>query len=99
MIMHFEQLQQLIGGYFHQDWDIEGQSDEEVVFAFVRDNTSETARHVIAEIDDILYGISGLDLDELLNYLGCEYSYQTDGKSAAQWLKRLRNVLANQTIS
>lgn len=93
-MMHFERLEQFIGGYFHQDWDIEGESDKEVVLSFKRDNTLKDINLLIIDISEVLSKKTESELCILLNKMGCEYYYQADGKSAKEWLKHLQMILS-----
>ncbi|GAA3762987.1 contact-dependent growth inhibition system immunity protein [Salinactinospora qingdaonensis] len=47
-------LDLLFEGYFHQDWDLDYSSREEVIRAFVQEGPRENASLALAEIDDII---------------------------------------------
>lgn len=97
----FGQLKQLIGGYFHQDWDIEGGTDNEVVWAYKRAITPEQLVKTINELDELIKDCSNPsnDPDQLLNGLGCEYCYQSDGLTALKWIRRIRRLLHSESSS
>ena len=50
----FPELAVLMGGYFHQDFDINGDTLEKVVSAFVADSDAPLRRLVISDIDAFL---------------------------------------------
>ncbi|WP_160007344.1 contact-dependent growth inhibition system immunity protein [Rhizobium sp. 18055] len=95
MAKNFENLEHLLGGYFHQDWDVEGANDAEVISAFQRTEPVKRIEVTIAEIDHILQLFTGdaSKIEELLTAWGCEYYYQTDGLSGQEWLQRVRSLL------
>ena len=95
MTERFKNLEQLLGGYFHQDWDMEGATDADVIVAFRRAASVDQIEATIAEVDHILRRFSGdsLKIEELLAALGCEYCYQADGPSGQEWLQRVHSLL------
>lgn len=50
----FPELAAFMGGYFHQDFDINGDTLEEVVAAFVADSDAALRRLLIGDIDGFL---------------------------------------------
>ena len=50
----FPDLAAFMGGYFHQDFDINGDTLEAVVAVFVADCDDSLRRHLIADIDRFL---------------------------------------------
>ncbi|RZI57064.1 MAG: hypothetical protein EOP37_21855 [Rubrivivax sp.] len=50
----FPELAAFMGGYFHQDFDINGDTLEEVVAVFVADSDAPLRRLLIADIDAFL---------------------------------------------
>lgn len=95
MTERFKNLEQLLGGYFHQDWDMEGATDAEVIVAFRRAASVDQIEATIAEVDHILRRFSRdpLKIEELLAALGCEYYYQADGLTGQEWLQRVHSLL------
>ncbi|GAA3105054.1 hypothetical protein GCM10010520_57420 [Rhizobium viscosum] len=95
MTERFDKLEQLLGGYFHQDWDTEGANDAEVIAAFRRTEPVNQIEATIAEIDHLLQLFTGdpLKIEELLGALGCEYYYQAYGLNGQEWLQRVRSLL------
>jgi hypothetical protein len=71
-----EQLRQFFGGYFHQDWDIEGATASEILHVYFRDHPSTEELmvlvHALRELmqrfpnDDELYA-------HISQELWCEY--------------------------
>ncbi|MBW9056675.1 contact-dependent growth inhibition system immunity protein [Rhizobium mesosinicum] len=95
MTERFEKLEQLMGGYFHQDWDIQGASDAEVIAAFRRAEPVNQIEATIAEIDHLLELVNGdpLKIEKILAALGCEYDYQALGLNGQVWLQRVHSLL------
>jgi contact-dependent growth inhibition (CDI) system CdiI-like immunity protein len=89
-------LRYLIGTYFHQDWDLEGDSAAEVLEAFAAAEVPETRAAAREEADALL--AEGLDDDELaarLEEMGLVYySPETDGLTHREWLALIVERLA-----
>lgn len=47
-------LHDLMSSYFHQDYDLMGDSDNEILIAFVQTHSPEVIRQAVAEIDHVL---------------------------------------------
>ena len=97
MTEKYKQLEQLIGGYFHQDWDIEGENDAEVVTAYLRAITPEKVIATIGEIDLLLEECRAVEgePENSLRKLGCEYCYQADNLTGSEWLRHIRALLVS----
>lgn len=95
MTERFVNLGRLLGGYFHQDWDIEGSTDAEVILAFCQAVPADQIEATVFDVDQVLELCAGdaLKADELLASLGCEYYYQADGLTGIAWLERVRSLL------
>jgi hypothetical protein len=86
-------LETLIGGYFHQDWDIEGPTSDAVLDAFLADTTHERLAEVCSELDAVLANPE--NAEQLLDTWGLRYDYTVEGFSAEGWLKYIRDYLCS----
>lgn len=88
-------MKQLFGGYFHQGWDIEGDTDADVVAAFASKLSQDQIKATIDELDDLMrrFPDNGLAIERSLKELRSEYYYQADGLSAMDWLSRIKHLL------
>lgn len=95
MTENFANLGLLLGGYFHQDWDLEGTTDADVILAFRRVGSADQVEATVLDVDQAIQFCVAYPLkaDETLARLGCEYYYQADGLTGAAWLQRLRTLL------
>lgn len=91
----FVNLERLLGGYFHQDWDMAGATDADVILAFRQAEPADQIEATIFELNQVLQLYAGepLKADELLAGLGCEYYYHSDGLTGISWLERVRSLL------
>lgn len=91
----FGHTQQLISGYFHQDWDIDGSTDEAVIAFFISNETCQHVYDVIADLEDFVAQCDAekVSADSFLQENGCAYHYQADGLSGIAWLKRILSFL------
>ena len=91
----FERLRQLLGAYFHQDFDVEFGDEDDAVRAYVQGyaHRPEVVVELLHAMDTLLaLGLSGTDLKRALDVLGSDYYPLTDTTS---WLCTLRaQVLA-----
>lgn len=93
-----ESLAQLLGGYFHQDWSDEFDSDVTALQAIIDSETKDQIRAVIEEIERLLADArSEIELrDILINEVGCHFHPESQGISYEQWLKKVRGVFAQE---
>jgi len=93
-----EALGLLLGGYFHQDWPDEFDSDVTALQAIVESETIDQIRAGVAEIDSLLAETpSEMELrDILITKLGCYFEPESQGISYEQWLKKVRGVFAQE---
>jgi len=85
-----ELIQQLLGGYFHQDWDLEANDDLGVVRRFIEDVGGEKKQSILDAIDQVLLEDEA-KVSSFLSESGCEYYFAGDGLTAKGWLMRLRS--------
>lgn len=85
----FPYLEQFLGAYFHQDWDLEDGNALEVICHYLRDESATIIPLVIDDIEHLL----GLKWDEpslrnvVIYELGCYYDPTCDGLSYGEWLR------------
>jgi hypothetical protein len=91
----FEPLEQFLGGYFHQDWAVDYDSEDAVIAAFRDDVGPEGVAEVIASIDALL---ATPDSDEALKtrLLGMGLASTPSGAdgTARGWLREVRAELS-----
>lgn len=95
----YEELRQLLGAYFHQDWHYEFDDEDDLVRGYVEGaHRPEKVVELLHEIDKLLaFGLSDYDLREALGVLGSDY-YPSGATNA--WLRSMRaKVLAEATGS
>ncbi len=95
MIEKFGTVEQFIAGYFHQDWDLDGDDDGEVIASFVEGESIAHVQKVVTCLEEKLNELSfdAKAADIFLQQVGCAYRYQEDGLSGVEWLNRLLNLL------
>lgn len=54
MAQHYSHLAELLGSWFHQDFDIEGDTIEEIIRAFNKSSSAQQRQEVIADITQFL---------------------------------------------
>lgn len=90
-----------LGGYWHQDFEINGETIEDVTNVFISDSTESTVRALVDELDRVLSG--GSSDEELQRSIFDEGpgSITPSGfdYSARQWLEALRQHLAKALSS
>lgn len=91
----FVNVKQFLGCYFHEDWSLEGESDEEVVTVFRQNESPENVKQTINEFDRFLKQCASgeIDADDFLLEEHCGYYYQADNLSGYEWMKRVHQFL------
>ena len=93
---NLEALGQLLGCYFHQDWPDEFDGDESAFQAIVDSEPKEQLLAGVREIDALLAAsLPESELGMLLTErAGCYFDPGSVGLTYEQWLKRVRQKLA-----
>lgn len=91
----FPGLANFFGGYFHQDWEFEVDTPEEVVQVFVREEHRETSSRAIKELRRLLsLSLTDEQLNKLLlGELGAYYDASPD---TSRWLQSLLEVMEDE---
>jgi hypothetical protein len=88
-------LEQFFAGYFHQDWDLDDSSWEDVVRRFKADVAGEAG--IVAELirkELLSLDRSDQELSELIwNNYGCYYRPQGGGTTMKEWLTQVQELL------
>jgi hypothetical protein len=84
-----ERLRQFFGSYFHQDWDIDGDSWREVLEVYFRVASPAKLRQLRDDLAALLGSVD--DDDELGNYLfeRLRNEYEPEEENYHQWLEQL----------
>jgi CdiI immunity protein len=94
----FPALWTFFGGWFHQDWPIEGPDDVAVIERVINESEPEFVRAVRVELDELL----SLGMDEeamrsaVWSGFGCGYTPLDDGVTMIEWVRSVRDRLARE---
>jgi CdiI immunity protein len=90
-----ENLEHLLGGYFHQDWAREHSSAEACLEHMLRSAPPDQRRLGAEEIAELLSrGLCENQIRDVVLYeLGCCYALESDGLEASSWLRHVRTRL------
>lgn len=92
-----EEIFQFFGAYFHEDWDLEASSPDDVVYNYLKDtHGTQMADDVISSINEYL-AAAGDDAsieNDLYEKFGCYYLPSADGFGARQWLMHVVQLLS-----
>lgn len=88
-------LSNMMSSYFHQDYDLMGDSDAEILADFARTHSADEVRRAVAEIDRIMATpVEGL-LQRYAEQTGpWDMAIGVDDISALEWLVMARGILA-----
>lgn len=83
-----------LGSYLNQDFMYEFGSADNAILAYKKDSASEGIEKSKKELHEIIQAnYDEKMLEELLNQLGSCYYYQSEWKSAKDWLHHVQEVL------
>jgi hypothetical protein len=90
----FEHLVNFFGGCFHQDWDLDAQSCEEVLELFFRESPFDEVTNVVNELKELLaINLSDIKLRQILTEdLHCYYM-PPEETPVRDWLVFVRDSL------
>lgn len=89
----YPKMATLFGAYFHQDFDFDYGSPRQTIEAFVTDCRPSSSSDLLLEISTLLQNSTDVEIARALAILGNEFSYETDGFSARQWLERVAEIV------
>lgn len=95
MMMYFSELKQLLGAYFHQDWDLDHSSADGVI-RFYKQDAGGSAISALKQ--QILYLLRSNITEEalqtvLFDKMGCYYYYLSEWGSSKEWLQHIVTIL------
>lgn len=86
----FKDLEQILGGYFHQDWMDEFSSEKEAIEYILKNESRRKIVSAKEAIEEVLNkDMSEEEYKDKLFALGNEYEYELDGYSSREWLEFL----------
>jgi hypothetical protein len=89
----YPHLRTFLGAWFHQDFDLVGESLEEIVSAFNAASSPSEAQHVRSDIDAFVQDARH-DLDEaFVRVFNPEVDPHGWGMTTREWLMRIRDLL------
>ena len=88
-----------MAAYFHQDWDIEARSANEIVGQYLAESESIARAGVIDDLHQLLSrGLTENELSSTLLELSCYYDPTPDGFSYAEWLHIVKELLSQHLV-
>jgi hypothetical protein len=96
----FHELQQFLGGYFHQDFLLDYSDPDAAIAAFLAEAPQEVIQAACNELDEVIPVIEELqDPEKFLNdALWCSYYPPADGLTVADWLRHVRQKLRTSAL-
>lgn len=93
-----EQLSQILGSYFDEDWRAEHREAEGCLIRMLREVPAEDQRLAASEIRQLLDGTlcENQIRDVLLYEVGCRYLYDRDGYDASSWLRHVHDRIVER---
>lgn len=97
----YDQLKQFFGSYFHQDWDFDGDTWEDVIKAYRISNGVNDQRILTAQLDNLIKDIESgnANSNTFQSDFNCEYNFGADGLSVLEWITKINAILKDGTPS
>ena len=95
MNQDYPELQQLLAGYFNQDWVEEHKNADDVIYFFISEVSTATLTKVQLELTKLILTVqTEQELQNLLfTKIGCEYYYPNEWSDGKKWLRHLSSIL------
>ncbi len=90
----YPNLDALIGGYFHQDFDFNYGSADGAIDAFGADCTADQRVAFLQELS-VLLAYSDGSLERALTVMGNAFAFETLGLNARQWMQHMASRIAS----
>src|SRR5690348_14757666 len=95
-----ERLIQFFGGYFHQDWDIEGASSwRDVIAQYAKQVPAPQVQQISEDLRDWLTDSAADENENLPPAFACDYDTRSEGMTDRQWVQQVVNELDRLTGS
>lgn len=94
--MQHPHLQSFLGSWFHQDFDINGQSIVEITSLYKRSASALQAAEIIRDIDSFLEYHQNLRSIQLIEAFGLEVDPLGFAESARGFLEEIKDVLSRE---
>ncbi len=95
--VHRARLSQFFGGYFHQDWPLEGDDWPAIVTQYLREVDPDEGRALADAIDALVRSTpDDAEMERIVHHdLGCDYDPRPDlgGPTLRQWLGQVADAL------
>lgn len=89
-----KELSQFIGGYFHQDWNFEYESEEDAIASFRKESERRDVEAVVRGIDELLdRRVPDIELKRLLYNMGLSFDPIGADGTPSSWLRNIRKNL------
>jgi hypothetical protein len=95
--MEFSALAAFIGGYLHQDWDLEYSTPVEAAADFGRSESLELVLRALGEGALLLASGTDGEVSDWITSSGC-YVVVPQGTSAHQWLQSMLDAIASSAV-
>jgi hypothetical protein len=85
-----ERLEQFFGGYFHQDWDIEGAASwRDVIKQYAMTVPRPQVLAIRNDLMDWLNETANHNNENLPPAFGCDYDPRSEGLTERQWVSQI----------
>lgn len=95
MNTHYSNLEELIGGYFHQDWNTYSDTTVGVLEFYLQEWPAKYVPLVLTELRNLLQR-SDAEVEAELDKMGCGYAPGGDNTTYREWLNRMESRLSQQ---
>lgn len=94
----YDELDRLMGAYFHQDWTMENSSADEVVRLYISETGEALQQRLSRQIHNLLaQGLAEPEMQALLfDQFGCAYHYLNHWATSRAWLAHILELLPEQ---
>lgn len=85
-----DRLGQFFGGYFHQDWDVEGATSwRDVISRYALEVPGPQVRSICEDLRDWLNEAADDKNENLPPCFGCDYDPRSEGLTERQWVEQI----------
>jgi deoxyxylulose-5-phosphate synthase len=97
----YQELFQFFAGYFHEDWQVDALTADDVVKTFTETHSRDECRQIADLVDAFAAATPDDEALEkaLFSNLGCYYVPAADGRSVRELLQQVSRALKNRLLA
>lgn len=94
MTKSYSNLEEFLGGYYHQDWALDASDSVEVAISYLSEWPRDDALLCLSELSSLLSQSTEIELVDAVSGMGCSFLPASEGySSTSEWLRAIETIM------